>query len=220
MLPYKMYYTEGTINFMGWLGLISLVGIWVTSLPMFRQKFSYESFRIFHWMFSALFLLGSNLHDYNMCFFVQPAMIMMVTDYCLCRNSFLTFSSLEETSACSSHMLQHKGMVHCFSSTVSGSTMACFTFSIPESWSVLQPGMHVLLTIPRMSRWQPHPFSISQVNEERRTFTIHIKARGNWTKDVVASSSRHDHLWNDCSVEGQCSIPFKDTNIAFSSQVV
>ena len=99
MLPYKLYYTEGVVNFMGWVGLLFFLGIWVTSLPFVRRRY-YETFRVLHWVFSALFLLGSNLHDYNTWFFIQPALIMMVTDFVLRRYSSLTFDeSVEQTTS-------------------------------------------------------------------------------------------------------------------------
>ena len=179
MLPYKIYRTEGVVNFMGWLGLLCFIGIWVTSRPFVQQK-SHETFRILHWVFSALFLLGSNLHDYNTWFFIQPAMIIMVADFILRRYSNLTFE--ESTHQDSSN--------ECYEGKVGFSTsgeIASITIPIPESWPYLYPGMHIYLTVESISWLQSHPFSISQTNQEKGNFTIYIKALGNWSEEFVAS---------------------------------
>ena len=181
MIPYKIYYTEGVVNFMGWVGLTFFLGIWVTSLPFVQRK-SHEAFRILHWIFSALFLLGSNLHDYNTWFFIQPAMIMMVADFILRRYSNLSFEESVEQST--SNINRQEGKVK-FSTT---GDIASLTFPIPNSWSTMEPGMHVFLTVESISRWQSHPYSISSMNQHERTFTIHVKALGDWSTDFVSAA--------------------------------
>ena len=180
MLPYEMYRTEGVVNFMGWLGLLCFIGIWVTARPLVQQK-SYETFRILHWVFSALFLIGSNLHDYSTWFFIQPAMIMMVADRILRRYSYLTFE--ESTHQDSSDECYEEGKVG-FSTS---GEIASMTIPIPELWPHLYPGMHIYLTVKSISWLQSHPYSISQTNQEKGYFTIYIKALGNWSKEFVVS---------------------------------
>ncbi len=186
MLPYKLYRTEGVVNFMGWLALIFFIGICVTSRMVVQRK-SYEMFRILHWVFTALFLLGSNLHDYSTWFFIQPAIIMMVIDHMLRQYSHLI---LEESD-------HPEGNVKLSTS----GEIASFTFPIPNTWPQIYPGMHVYLTTKRISRFQSHPISISKMDQTKRTFTIYIKDLGDWSQELVSSvqDACHDPLSNQLS---------------------
>lgn len=181
MLPYRVYYTEGVVNFTGWVGLVFFLCIWATSRPFVQRK-SYEAFRVLHWIFSALFLLAANLHDYNTWFFIQPAMVTMVTDFAIRRYSNLTFGeSVEQTR---SNINRQEGIVK----ISTAGEMSSLTFPIPNSWPPLQPGMHVFLTVESISWWQSHPFSISRMNPQEQTFTIHVKALGDWSRDFMCAA--------------------------------
>lgn len=46
-------------------------------------------------------------------------------------------------------------------------------------------GMFVYICCPTLSPWQYHPFSISSIDPDHYTFTIHVKALGPWTEALV-----------------------------------
>ncbi len=47
-----------------------------------------------------------------------------------------------------------------------------------------QPGDYIYLRIPRVSRMETHPFTISSNPEEKEYLSVHIRTLGNWTKAV------------------------------------
>merc|ERR1712032_922847 len=108
----------------------------------------------------------------------------MVADFVLRRRSKLTFQEeenddsregrLTEDSTTTTTTNEQKGKTYFSAST--GTTIVSLTFPIPNLWPELFPGMHIFLTVPNLSRWQSHPFSISRINHRERTFTVHVKA--------------------------------------------
>jgi len=206
MLPYKMYYTEGVVNFMGWVGFLCFIGLWGFSRPFIRNKF-YEVFKVLHWIFAALFLLGSNLHDYNTFFFIQPSVVLMVADFMLRRHSKLESSSSLTPLSSANAGMEKEGTV-AVSSSKTG-TLASLTFPIPNSWSQSiqnEPGLHVYLTVPTISKWQSHAYSISKLDPKEGTFSIHVKALGGWSKSLV--SSIHDDCQNNETLSFEIEGPY------------
>src|SRR5262249_20162644 len=54
-------------------------------------------------------------------------------------------------------------------------------FKRPEGFE-FHAGDYLYLTIPRISRFERHPFTISSAPEERSFVGVHIRSLGNWTK--------------------------------------
>ena len=54
----------------------------------------------------------------------------------------------------------------------------------------MSPGMFIYLRDRKVRPSEFHPFSISSVNYEMMTFTIYIKALGDWTIDFVEKVQR------------------------------
>ena len=101
MVPFDNLYTEGVVNFMGWIGLLSYILLWSTSLPWFRVR-CYEQFRYLHLILSVLFILFSNLHDYNTLHFVQPGFAAWTADLVLRKWSVL-ITRFDKNNECSSN---------------------------------------------------------------------------------------------------------------------
>ena len=191
MVPYKMYYTEGVVNFMGWVGLVCFVGLWGFSRPLIRQTF-YEAFKVLHWIFVAFFLLGSNLHDYNTFFFVQPSVVLMVVDFLARKHSWLYAYASSAASGESAAATTTDARTTVITLEASG-TLCELKLPIPDTWSPCmmtnenenEPGLHVYLTVPAIARWQSHAYSISTINPKEGTFSIHCKALGSWSEALV-----------------------------------
>ena len=322
MVPYKSYYTEGVVNFMGWVGVVSFFGLWFTSQPnvlLNKEYYGYELFKIFHYVFAIGLVIASNLHDYNTWFFVQPAIILMIVDLMSRQRTKLIFidphhdhhndqnsnntnnnytnncdddngddifidevihdtdeqqpttttmRSISNTNTNSSSITtdaitnnlnnnnnNQKGRVD-FTSMLSVESLSTatltetttlplplplqiisLTFPIPNSWLIssssssssssqtsvglLLPGMHIVLTVPYLSKWQSHPFSISKLNctkdHQPSSFTIHIKSLGNWTSTFVKhvqktivddSNSKYNNHDKNCFSSLVSSIPW------------
>ncbi len=55
----------------------------------------------------------------------------------------------------------------------------------PEGFG-FQPGDYIFLKIPRVSRFEWHPFTISSNPEEQSLLSVHIRSLGNWTRAVYS----------------------------------
>ncbi|GAX21060.1 hypothetical protein FisN_1Lh268 [Fistulifera solaris] len=191
MIPSGDLYTEGVVNFMGWLGLAMLLLLWLTSRPWFR-KHCYEMFSVLHLMTAASFILFSNLHDYNTIHFVQPAFAAWIAERLLRRISTLRVM-IEETqppTSTENGILSNGGILAVSICKRSGRKdfplLVRLTMTLPRSWNVC-PGTAAFLYLkcPSISNWQLHPFSISTIDVESMTFSVHIKALGDWTNQFV-----------------------------------
>lgn len=174
-------------NFTGWLGFAMFLALWLTSLPKFRKRF-YESFSFLHLVTAALFILSSNLHYHSIVHFVQPAFAAWIAERLVRRISTLKVSVDRDeratvsnggslvVSACRSTGTKNNGSPE----------LVSLTMNLPPSWD-FHPGagMFVYLKCPSISSWQLHPFSISAIDTENATFSIHIKALGDWTNQFV-----------------------------------
>ncbi len=64
----------------------------------------------------------------------------------------------------------------------------------PERFT-FQPGDYLFLKVPRVSRFEWHPFTISSSPEEQKDLSVHVRSLGNWTRtlyDVVRALPQDD----------------------------
>lgn len=189
-------YTEGVVNFMGWLGLAMFLLLWLTSRPWFRKHF-YETFSFLHLVTAALFVFFSNLHDYNTIHFIQPAFAAWIAERLVRRVSTVNVSVYHGlTSTSVTDGIQSNGGILAISAcTTSGTNdllpLVSMTMTLPPSWNVV-PGTVAFLYLkcPSISGWQLHPFSISAIDTDNMTFSLHIKALGDWTNRFVQQMSK------------------------------
>ncbi|GAX12335.1 hypothetical protein FisN_1Hh268 [Fistulifera solaris] len=191
MIPSDNLYTEGVVNFMGWLGLAMLLLLWLTSRPWFR-KHCYEMFSFLHLVTAASFILFSNLHDYNTIHFIQPAFAAWIAERLVRRISTVNVM-IEKTpppTTVEDGILGNGGILAVSICETSGRKdfppLVRLTMTLPRSWNVC-PGTAAFLYLkcPSISNWQLHPFSISTIDVESMTFSVHIKALGDWTNQFV-----------------------------------
>lgn len=202
MIPLGGRYTEGVVNFMGWMGMFFFAALWIFSRPCVREK-AFNVFYGMHFVLAALAILFSHLHDYNVLFFVQPAFISWVVDLNRRHSSKLTLFEKgdEETTnsksfpACSySLRFEHNPRPHgrfadCAILRATQRTeaaMVALTIPIPTEWlDKLSPNMFVYLNCPSLSNREYHPFSIGSIDRSSRSMTIYIKPLGDWTSSFV-----------------------------------
>ena len=73
----KVYYTEGIVNFVGWIALLFLGGLWMTATWLREPNF--EAFQFLHCACAIGFFLFSNLHDYSTLMFVWPGIVALLS---------------------------------------------------------------------------------------------------------------------------------------------
>ena len=182
MIPYETLYSEGVVNFVGWIAFISFLSLWVTSFPCFRKRY-YEQFQWLHLLLSFMFILFSNLHDYNVLHFIQPGFAAWIADYFVRKYSVLTtriYKSQKE------EFQDRESNISFVAPLDSNSGIVGLTFDIPKTWKLpIRPGMFIVVKDLSISPLQSHPFSICSINEETMTFTVYIKALGDWTTKFV-----------------------------------
>lgn len=193
MVPfYYPLYTEGDVNFAGWLSFFALIVLTLASRDCV-QKRNYETFFAIHVLAAVIFVVFAHMHDYNTLFFVQPALAAWLIDGIL-RGYNLTTLHIKETESASCINLPTNDpesigvfQTGCVTVTYNSSlAVVAVEFPIPAHWPTLQPGMYVYLCRNRsLFPKKFHPFSVSSVDQQRNTFTIHVKDRGDWTSAFI-----------------------------------
>ncbi len=233
MLPdyWSGQYTEGFVNFMGWMALFALAGLWLTSRP-WVQVYSHEVFLSCHWIFGMLFLFFCNLHDYNTLMFVFPAVVVLLADYLqretqqimfmkgkslkVPRTTSIPIRSPISKPNCSNEKDGGIFLEHDLDRTVGdiivqqNGLIIALSIPIPPAWKhqLLYPGSFVYLKtgVGRMTMKESHPFSISSVNDHQ--MTIHVKTvTGGWT-NALGEWLSHTLQENNCSIEMKMEGPY------------
>ena len=127
----------------------------------------YDEFIVVHIFLAVSFILASNLHDYNTLFFAMSGIAENIADRLM-----RVFSRRQGAS----NMVVSSYSI--FDSVVK------ITVASPNS-SLVGPGRHVYIQDPSISN-QWHPFSISSVDDQNKRLSFHIKARGDWTNNLVS----------------------------------
>ncbi|XP_064627803.1 NADPH oxidase 4-like [Lineus longissimus] len=59
-----------------------------------------------------------------------------------------------------------------------------------------RPGQFVLISCPKLSHFEWHPYSITRVpSKEKQTFSIHLKTTGDWSGDLVTTVTHFTYSW-------------------------
>lgn len=198
MLPYTNMYTEGIVNFAGWMGLIMFAALWLTSRPCFRTR-GFESFYWLHLIFSAFFVFFSNLHDYNTYFFLQPAFASWIADL-LQRCSRTERVHVEDDTSPPDGLVRNSGTL--VLSATKEAPVVCVSLPIPPGWrNDMETYAYVYIGNSFAPGSQAHPFSISSFNRKTQYMTLHIKALGDWTTGFVKHVQRLIEMASDGASE-------------------
>ena len=128
----------------------------------------YDKFIIVHIILAVCFVLSSNLHDYNTLMFAMLGIAEIIIDRLM-----RVFSRRQGASNLAVRSYST------FDSVVK------VTVDNPASSSHVGPGRHVYVQDPSIS-YQWHPFSVSSIDDQNKRLSFHIKARGDWTNNVVS----------------------------------
>ncbi|EJK52797.1 hypothetical protein THAOC_27892 [Thalassiosira oceanica] len=174
MVPLTLFYTEGIVNFMGWVACIFVFFLWMSARPRVLDNWYGSVFVPVHIGSAFCYLLASNLHDYSALMLAWPALAEILS----CR--LMRIFSDRDVVNTRVQKVEHLDSV------------VRIDAKLPSSWAnsqMLWPGKHVFL--------DGHPFSISSVDGD--IFTLHIKGRGAWTNDLVR---RADELQTNRQIDG------------------
>eukprot|EP00984_Skeletonema_dohrnii_P005998 scaffold2125_cov79-Skeletonema_dohrnii-CCMP3373.AAC.3 len=181
MLPLTLYLSEGIVNFSGWMGGAMLLFLWTSARSSFYKKWYNALFVPLHTILAITFLLACNLHDYNSLLFAWPVLAELMVDRLM-----RIFSD--------SYYIDHSS-IEAQSLPNNSESALLLNLSKPHSWN-LKPGYHVYLqSYFDSSEW--HPFTIASIDQQNEKFSLHIKARGDWTNKVVESLLRQSQDLNE-----------------------
>ncbi|KLT40571.1 hypothetical protein CC85DRAFT_287297 [Cutaneotrichosporon oleaginosum] len=163
----------------GLTGIIALASFWtigLLSLPWVRRK-SYEVFQLGH-------LLMYPIIGCLMAHGTQAILQWPMLGYFLAFPTLLVLT--ERATRLVRGFLPIKATIRILDSeTVS------IKAEIPQSRLFpYQPGHYIFLQVPKISRWQWHPFTVSTCLE--REIQLHIKTDGNWTKNLRALATEDE----------------------------
>jgi NAD(P)H-flavin reductase len=189
-------FSEGIVNFTGWIGYLCFVVLWVSSRPIVRHRWYNTYFYVLHLGCTAGGLVFSQLHDYNTLFLVQPALAGWMVDRLLralsprrtvIRGLAVVADADNGQPQGSTPVEQARSTRMTITTTTPAANndapIVSLTLPIPLHWPEMEPGMFVYLTVPALGR-QSHPFSIGSWDRSAGVFTIHIKALGDWTTQL------------------------------------
>ena len=89
MLPLTWYYSEGVVNFSGLVVCAMLIKLYDSLYPVVR-RYSYKRlFELNHVICATLFVLTSNLHDYNTIVFAWPGILCRLVSNVLYNTTML-----------------------------------------------------------------------------------------------------------------------------------
>ncbi|DBA01303.1 TPA: hypothetical protein N0F65_001808 [Lagenidium giganteum] len=154
-------------NFMGQVALLCCLIMLITSLNPVRRRF-YELFYYCHHLF-IIVLITSCMHFSSFVIYMYPGICLYMMHRIL--------SNTQSRVACEVVDLE----------AIPGEVTRIVFRRSPGKAGHYHAGQFVYLRIPLLSRTQWHPFSISSSPiEYEDTFTVHVKAVGNWTKSLYA----------------------------------
>ncbi|GLT79685.1 hypothetical protein SLA2020_511650 [Shorea laevis] len=162
----------GISNLAGEISLLGGLGLWITTLPRIRRK-AFELFFYTHYLY-IIFVIFFILHvGINYSFIMLPGFYLFVIDRYL-------------------RLLQSQQKVR----LVSARVLPCNTLELNFSKSPdlsYNPTSIFFVNVPRISRLQWHPFTISSSsNLEPDSISVVIKTEGSWSRklyDMVSSTS-------------------------------
>ena len=160
MVPMTIYYTEGIVNLFGWVACAFLFVLWLSARPRVIDSWYSSVFLPVHVTAAVCFILASNLHDYSALMMAWPALAEI-----LCCRLMRRFSERDEVLAEIQSLDGLDDVVRVKAQT-------------PSTWNdEIRSGRHVFI--------DGHPFSVSSFGSDE--FTLHVKARGYWTNNLIRS---------------------------------
>ncbi|KAD4584838.1 hypothetical protein E3N88_22439 [Mikania micrantha] len=172
----------GISNVAGEVGLLTGLGIWLTSVPCIRRK-NFELFFYTHHLY-ILFVVFFILHvGFSYCWITLPGYFLFLIDRML-------------------RLLQSQQKVRLVSARVLPCQAVELNFSKTPGLNY-NPMSSIFVNVPKISKLQWHPFTItSSSNLEPEKLSVVIKSEGNWSKRLYEELSLPSINHLQVSVEG------------------
>eukprot|EP01135_Chromosphaera_perkinsii_P011915 Nk52_evm32s2531 gene=Nk52_evmTU32s2531 len=151
----------------GTISTLALIVLNVSSLSYFRRKYHHIFVPVHLTSFAVFFVCGA-LHNIKFLYYGAPPLVIYWGDYI-----YRYFKKL------------HRVQLHS-SSKLIGSDYVKITFKTTSSMGTIGPGSYFYLRYSYLSKFQWHPFSVSDITEDG-SVRIYVKKTGDWTDGFVSS---------------------------------
>ncbi|XP_015781033.1 NADPH oxidase 5 [Tetranychus urticae] len=168
---FKWFY--GAASLTGWVCLLSLTIIVVSSLPFVRKSGHFEIFYYCH-LFYYVFGISLILHGPSFWMWAALPLLLFI---------FERFILIKRMFGSTGHTYIERG-------TILPSRVAHLVIKRPQNFD-FRPGDWVYLQIPCIAKWEWHPFTISSAPEMQDYLWLHIRGVGEWTKRVCQIIEQH-----------------------------
>jgi predicted ferric reductase/Ca2+-binding EF-hand superfamily protein len=156
--------------------LISALGLmWLFAQNFIRRRGWFEAFSVTHSLY-VLFFAALLVHAPNFWKWGAVPLVAYGFELYLKRNRKREVSFIESAAALPSGVSR-------------------LAIRRPEGFA-FRPGDYLFLKIPRLSRFEWHPFTISSNPEREESLGLHVRSLGNWTRALyrlVETLPRKDH---------------------------
>lgn len=150
----------------GWILLVVLIIMVLSSLPVIRRTGYFEAFHYTHLLYNVFYVLLI-AHAPNFWYwFIVPGVVFLLEGAIRVRNSF------------GSH-----GYTYITQGVLLPSRVVHLVIKRPPNFE-FRPGDWVFIQIPGIARTEWHPFTISSAPEMDDFLWVHIRAVGEWTNRV------------------------------------
>ncbi|KAJ3671746.1 hypothetical protein LUZ60_007825 [Juncus effusus] len=187
----------GRVNVAGAIGLITILIIWITSLPIIRRKY-FQTFYMTHHLyivFISFFLLHAGDRHF---YLVLSGVILFSLDKIL-----RLIQSKREICIVSARVLPCKAV----------------ELILPKDPSLkYTPTSTIFLKIPSISKLQWHPFSItSSCYKDNENLSVLIKCHGNWTEELysIIGANKDEELGQLMSLIVQIDGPYGPSHLPY-----
>lgn len=150
----------------GWILLVILLIMVLTSLPVMRRTGNFEVFYYFHQLFIVFYIILICHAPKFIYWFAVPG-----TLYCL------------EVLVRLIRSFGSRGQTYIAQGTLLPSRVVHLVIKRPHNFN-FSPGDFVYIRIPDVAKTEWHPFTISSAPEMPEYFWLHIRAVGEWTNRV------------------------------------
>ena len=159
-------FPRGYASLTGWIILLVLLIIVITSLPFVRRSGHFEVFYYFHLLY-IVFYCVLLLHGPQFWQWFLPPGVLFV---------------LEALNRLRKYVWKN-GRTHVVQGILLPSKVVHLVIKRPANFK-FSPGDYVFVQIPSIAKTEWHPFTISSAPEMTDFIFLHIRAEGSWTNSV------------------------------------
>ena len=159
-------FPRGYAPLTGWIILVILLVMVMTSLPVVRRSGHFEVFYYFHLLYVAFYCILL-FHGPRYWHWFLPSGVLFMLE---ALNRFKKY-------------IGRNGRTHIVQGILLPSRVVHLVIKKPANFT-FSPGDYVFVQIPSIAKTEWHPFTISSAPEFTDFIFLHIRAAGGWTKRV------------------------------------